>query len=275
MPNLHALQLISEPNPQVNLQQIETLLSQMDFCDQSVVVLPECFACFGSSDKAQLQIAESFGTGEIQQQLSQLAAKYRIWLVAGTLPIKADEPDKFSATCLVYNPQGEVVANYQKMHLFDVQVSDNTGTYLESRYTQPGEQICVVDLPFARMGVAVCYDIRFPGLFQAMGEVDLLVLPAAFTEKTGRAHWHALLAARAIENQCYVIAANQGGEHANGRQTFGHSSIFSPWGEQLVKFDYGMGIISSPFDQALLSRIRQQMPVRQHNLFRSSFVKSR
>lgn len=265
--------MVSEPNPEVNLMVVERLLATQSFAPDSLVVLPECFACFGASDQRQLEIAEQLDHGDIQCKLQQLSRQFGIWLVAGTLPILTDEADKFTASCLIFDPDGQRIAHYQKMHLFDVQIADNTGTYLESRFTRAGNEICVLDLPFAKVGVAVCYDIRFPGLFQAMGELDILVLPAAFTEKTGRAHWQALLAARAIENQCYVVAANQGGEHVNGRQTHGHSSIFSPWGEQMVKFGYGEGIISATFDPALIARIRQQMPIRDHNQFRSTLVK--
>lgn len=275
MAKLYALQMISSPDVEKNLQQLAKLLSKQIFEPDSLVVLPECVACFGGADKTQLQIAEPLGKGPIQDTFAQLAKKHQIYLVAGTIPIQSDNPNKFTASCLIYDPNGQRLAEYQKIHLFDVQVADNTGQYQESRYTKAGESICVLDLPFGRVGVAVCYDLRFAGLFQAMDDLDLLVLPSAFTEKTGKAHWYPLLAARAIEKQCYLVAANQGGEHANGRQTYGHSCIFSPWGEELVKFDYGSAIIGANLDPALLAKVKANMPVSQHNRFRSHFVESR
>lgn len=273
MAELVALQWVSRPEVDYNLAKIRQLLASAPPAPDSLVVLPECFACFGGGEQQQLAIAEPLGAGSIQHALADIARKFNIWLVAGSMPIKTAHINKFSATCLVFNSQGQQVADYQKIHLFDVEVGDNTGSYQESRFTQAGEKLVVLDCPLGRVGLAICYDLRFAGLFQAMcqqyGQIDILTLPAAFTEKTGRAHWHALLNARAIENQCFVVAANQGGEHANGRRTFGHSCILSPWGETLTQCTTGEAILATKPDMTQLKRIRQAMPVADQNRFRS------
>jgi predicted amidohydrolase len=273
--NLVAVQMCSTPDVDVNFAMLNEELKKLPENRPTLVVLPECFACFGASDKALLAIAETSGCGPIQQKLRELAKKYALWLVAGSIPLKTDNPDKFTASCLLIDDKGEIKHEYQKIHMFDVQVADNTGSYAESRSTQAGNQIVVADTPFGKLGLAVCYDLRFPGLFAQMSELsqlDVIALPAAFTYATGEAHWQALLAARAIENQCYVIAANQSGIHANKRHTFGHSCIISPWGETLVQISHQPGIVQSQLDNTLLADIRRKMPVNQHNKFRSRLV---
>jgi nitrilase len=273
--NLVAIQMCSTPIVADNFKVLEEQLKKLDTTRPSLVVLPECFACFGAGDQALLDIAETPGDGPIQHKLQTLALQYNVWLVAGSIPLTSKVEDKFTASCLLINELGEIVEEYQKIHLFDVQVEDNTGSYLESRHTLGGEHIVVVDTPFGTLGLAVCYDLRFSGLFQAMSQLkqlDVIALPAAFTYKTGQAHWHALLSARAIENQCYVVAANQCGEHANKRQTFGHSCIMSPWGETVVEIKTHVGLVQAPVDPISLAKIRQNMPVYQHNKFRSYLV---
>lgn len=272
MTKLVACQLVSGPEVDKNLDIVEEFLAQLSTEEQTLVVLPECFACFGAGDKFLLQVAEAKGDGPIQSRLQQMAKKYNVWLVAGTIPLKCDDAQKYTASTLIYDSQGILKAEYQKIHLFDVQVDDNTGRYLESKYTQAGDSLTVINTPFGRIGVAVCYDIRFAGMFDAMGQIDLLVLPSAFTEKTGSAHWHALLKARAIEKQCYLVAANQGGTHENGRQTYGHSCIISPWGANLSEIKKDAGMVSAELNLDKLENIRRTMPVQQHNKFRSYFV---
>ncbi|GAA6184444.1 MULTISPECIES: carbon-nitrogen hydrolase family protein [Alteromonadaceae] len=270
MANLVACQLVSSPDVSVNLQHVEQYIAQQQPGD--LIVLPECFACFGAGDAALLLIAEELGEGAIQEALSAMAKKYKVWLVAGTMPITTSKSGKYTATCLIFDDTGRRVDDYQKIHLFDVQVEDGTRNYLESKYTQAGDKLVVVDSPFGKIGVAVCYDIRFAAMFVAMGEIDVLVLPSAFTRATGRAHWEPLLKARAIEKQCYLVAANQGGIHANGRETYGHSCVISPWGEILSEIETGSGAVSAKFDPSEISRIRTNMPVQQHNQFRSYLV---
>ncbi|KXI30122.1 carbon-nitrogen hydrolase family protein [Paraglaciecola hydrolytica] len=284
MARLIALQMTSSPNVNDNLDFVEQQLKQLQVIESTLVVLPECFACFGGGDKTVLQIAEKRDEGPVQQRLSALAKTYNIWLAAGSFPLLCSpEPrghedgqeNKYTASCLLFDDQGILQAEYQKIHLFDVQVADNTGSYLESRSTQAGNKLVVIDSPFGKLGLAICYDIRFAGLFQAMSQLaqlDVLVLPAAFTQLTGSAHWQALLTARAIENQCYLVAANQTGVHANNRQTYGHSCIISPWGETLAELPTETGIIAATIDFNALSNIRTNMPVAQHNKFRSYLV---
>lgn len=273
MANIVAIQMTSMPDVAENFKQIRQALAGMQFDEPTLVVLPECFAWFGATDKSMLQQAETLGEGPIQSELQRLAREFNIWLVAGTIPIKVPDEARFTATSLVYDDNGERVADYQKIHLFDVEVADNTRSYQESRYTKAGEHVCVIpNTPFGRLGVAVCYDIRFPGLFMAMEQLDVLALPAAFTYKTGSAHWHPLLQARSIENQCYVVAANQSGTHVNGRETWGHTCIYSPWGELLMESLESPGIVYSQVNSSYLEQIRATMPVKQQNRFRSKLV---
>lgn len=276
-PKLIALQMVSVPDTEQNLNQVEALIKAVvpqKVQTPTLVVLPECFSFFGSKDSAQLDIAEIIGDGPIQTRLSAIAKQYGVWIVSGTMPTKIeDETTRFEASCLVFDDQGKRRAAYQKIHMFDVEVADNTGSYKESRTTKPGNKVVVIeDTPFGRLGLAVCYDLRFPSLFHAMGSIDVLVLPAAFTQKTGEAHWHPLLQARSIEKQCYVVAANQGGEHDNGRMTYGHSCIYSGWGELLTEIRQGPGCVSAQMDFEQLKQIRSNMPVTQHNRFRSELV---
>jgi predicted amidohydrolase len=274
-PNIVAIQMTSSPLVEDNLLFVEQQLKLLPTQRPCLVVLPECFACFGGGDKLILDIAEDLHQGPIQYKLRQLAKQYDIWLVAGSLPILCPSANKFTASCLLINDQGEIVEEYQKIHLFDVQVADNTGTYLESRCTQAGNKLIVTQTPFGNLGLAVCYDIRFAGMFAAMNQIaqlDVLALPAAFTQQTGKAHWHSLLTARAVENQCYIVAANQTGKHMNKRQTYGHSCIISPWGEKLVELLHDTGMIHAKIDHQLLADVRTKMPVYQHNKFRSHLV---
>ncbi|MEP0174271.1 MAG: carbon-nitrogen hydrolase family protein [Paraglaciecola sp.] len=275
MSNLVAIQMTSSDTVEENLQFVEQQLQILQAEQPYLVVLPECFACFGGKEHQLLDIAEDLGQGPIQSKLKDLAKQYNVWLVAGSMPITCNLKEKYTASCLLINSEGERVEEYQKIHLFDVQVADNTGSYFESRNTQAGNKLVVVDTPFGTLGLAICYDIRFAAMFQAMAEIhklDILTLPAAFTQKTGSAHWDALLTARAIENQCYLVAANQTGEHRNKRQTYGHSCIISPWGEKLAEIPTETGLIQSPIDHNLLTEIRNNMPVYQHNKFRSHLV---
>ena len=273
MAELVALQMVSVPDVDSNLTFVEQQLQNLKPTEPTLVLLPECFACFGASDRDIAAVSEVRGDGPIQSALSRLASQYGVWLAGGSIPIRSIEEGRYTASCLLYNDKGELQAEYQKIHLFDVNVGDNTGRYLESRYTDPGDQVVVVDdTPFGRIGLSICYDVRFAGLYQAMGEVDIILVPAAFTEKTGRAHWHSLLRARAIENQCYLLAANQGGVHANGRETYGHSCLISPWGDILTEIPSAEGVIRATMEPSLIAKVRASMPVHQHNKFRSELV---
>jgi len=270
MVKLSAIQLNSKPDVEHNIQaiakQLENLI-QPEIIEEVVhiVVLPECCLFFGDNDQAQLSLAQQAkNTNRLQLALSQLAKKYNVTLVGGTIPILADSGDKFTNSSCVYNPCGELISLYDKIHLFDVNVADNEKTYRESRYTQAGSKACIAKTPWANIGLSVCFDLRFPALYQKLSKLgaDIITVPSAFTRVTGKAHWQTLLQARAIENQVYVIAAGQEGIHANGRETWGHSMIISPWGEILACLEQGEGIISSDFLPLEIQRIRTSMPLK-------------
>lgn len=268
---LSAIQLTSGPEPAANLATVEHYLQQLPRAQQHLVLLPECFAVFGGGDKLQLTHQAAIGAGDIQQACRQLAVKFGVYLVAGSQPTTTTNPERFAASCLVYSPAGELLADYQKLHLFDVNVADSTGSYRESATTMPGEKISLCQLPDLKLGLSICYDVRFPGLMQALAAqgMQVLTVPSAFTRPTGAAHWHTLLKARAIENQCFVLAANQSGVHANGRETYGHSLIIDPWGEVLADAGTGPGWVSALVDINQCQQLGQKMPVHQHNRFNS------
>lgn len=272
MVNVVALQMTSTPDVDENIAWVEAAMEAGNIAKNSLVVLPECFACFGTKEGVLLSIAEPKNDGKIQQALSALAKQYRCYIVSGTFPLATDDPKKFFAACFLYGPNGDVLADYRKIHLFDVSVEDATGSYKESACTQPGNAVVTVETPIGTIGLAVCYDVRFPGLFTAMGDIDILVLPAAFTQKTGEAHWHTLVTARAIEKQCFVVAANQTGCHKNGRETYGHSIIVAPWGNILAEKPNTVGVLAANIDIAQRQKLKANMPVAEHNRFRSHLV---
>lgn len=265
-----ALQMVSGGSLLDNLKQAETLLTQAAAEGAELAVLPETFALFAASQQQALGEQEAFGEAVITQFLSDQAKKHQLWIVGGTIPI-ADKrgESKSYAACLVFNAQGELCARYNKMHLFDVDVGDEQGSYRESDTFVAGSEVVVVDTPVGRLGLSVCYDLRFPELYRALFAqgVDLIAVPSAFTLKTGKAHWLPLLQARAIENQCYVIGANQGGKHSEKRTTSGDSVIINAWGEVLVHREKGPGCIVADLDLDELDVIRRSMPVQQHQRF--------
>lgn len=273
MVKLSAIQLNSTPDVEQNIQAITkqlvklTQTSNNDLIEH-IVVLPECCLFFGANDQAQLSLAQqsksdSKGNNALQLALSQLAKQFNVTLIGGTIPIITEGGDKFTNTSCAFSSRGELITRYDKMHLFDVNVADNAKTYCESRYTQAGNEVCIAKTPFAKIGLSVCFDVRFPLLYQKLSELgaDIITVPSAFTRVTGKAHWQTLLQARAIENQVYIIAAGQEGVHANGRETWGHSMIISPWGEILACLEQGEGIITSDFIPSEIQRIRTSMPL--------------
>lgn len=272
---LVALQWTACAEPAVNLAQIRALLATLPPTQQpQLVALPEGALCFAGPEGANLALMEPLGKGEWQQQLAALATEFNIYLLCGTFPTATADPNRFAASSLLYAPTGQLLTSYQKIHLFDAAIQDNTGRYLESAQTKAGEKAVVIELPGLKLGMAICYDVRFAGLFQcyAAAGCQLLTLPSAFTTVTGAAHWHTLLRARAIECQSYLLAPAQTGTHANGRQTYGHSLIIDPWGQVLADAGTAPGIIYADVDLAELVRLRQQMPIRQHNRFKSEFL---
>lgn len=269
-PRIAAIQMASGPNIAANLLETERLIAEAVVAGAKLVILPENFAFMGKQECDMLAVAESYGHGPLQQFVSQLAARHDIWLVAGTIPIKAEAKDRVRAACLVYDANGSVVARYDKLHLFDVHLIDVNEKYMESAAIEPGNAVVVIDSPFGRLGLAVCYDLRFPELFRAMLDqgMEILALPASFTAITGKAHWEILVRTRAIENLAYVIAAAQGGYHISGRETYGHSMIVSPWGTILAELPRGNGVITSQFDPDCQTTMRRNFPALQHRRLR-------
>lgn len=262
---LIVLQLNSQPDWTLNRAAIGQLLASLPAARPALVLLPENFACLGSRDAYQA-LAEPLGDGPIQQQLAAWSREHDLWLVAGSLPTRLAGEPRLHTTTLLYDPQGKLRAHYHKIHLFDVDVADSHGRYRESESFAPGEQAVVVETPFGGVGLSICYDVRFPELYRRLRAqgADILLVPAAFTAVTGAAHWQPLLQARAIENQCYVLAANQCGTHAGGRQTWGHSMIIDPWGEVRACQPETPGWQAIPLQPELLTRVRSTMPVLQH-----------
>ncbi|MDD4914824.1 MAG: carbon-nitrogen hydrolase family protein [Methylococcales bacterium] len=264
-----AIQMASGPQVSANLLEAEKLIAEAATAGARLVALPENFALMGMNEFDKLKACEQEGRGPIQDFLAQTAKKYNVWIVGGTMPLAANAEGKVRAACLVYDAQGQRVARYDKIHLFDVSLPDNSEEYRESDSVEPGDAACVLDTPFGRLGIAVCYDLRFPEFFRAMNkqQLDIIVIPSAFTAKTGAAHWEVLLRARAIENLCYVIAPNQGGFHKNGRQTYGHSMIVDPWGVVLDCYKTGAGFVCGNIDKTRLEKTRVSFPVLQHRRF--------
>jgi predicted amidohydrolase len=256
------VQMASSPNIGANLLEAERLIGEAVSQHAHLVVLPENFALMGQSERDKVAVRETPGSGAIQTFLAEQAAHHGIWLVGGTIPLVAEADDKVRATCLVFDDTGRQVARYDKIHLFDVALVDSGEQYTESETIEPGNEVVVIDSPFGRMGIAVCYDLRFPELFRQQLEagLEIIVLPSAFTAITGRAHWEVLVRARAIENLCYVIAPDQGGYHLNGRETFGHSMIVDPWGTVLNSLARGPGVVCADVDLGRLQSARRNFP---------------
>ncbi len=263
-----ALQMATGPQVQANLMEAGRLIKDAAERGAKLVVLPENFPIMGVLETDKLKVAENVGEGPIQNFLSQQAKKYKVWIVAGTIPLRSLDPARVYAASILYNDSGEVVARYDKIHLFDVTLSENHEVYTESDTIAPGHQVVVVDTPFGRLGMSVCYDLRFPELYRALSEkgAQILVIPAAFTEVTGKAHWEVLLRARAIENLCYVVAAGQGGYHVNGRTTYGHSMIVDHWGRVRSVLARGAGVVMAEVDLAALEQTRKTFPVLSHRI---------
>ncbi|HEX5394558.1 MAG TPA: carbon-nitrogen hydrolase family protein [Rhodocyclaceae bacterium] len=257
-----AIQMISGPEVGPNLVMAESLLEEAAGEGAKLAVLPEYFPLIGASDADRLRAREAEGSGPIQEFLSATAKRLGLWLVAGSIPLQANDPSKLRNSTLVFDAEGNRVARYDKIHLFGFRKGDEF--YDESATIEPGDKPVALDTPAGRLGLGICYDLRFPELFRSLGHVDLLALPAAFTETTGRAHWELLLRARAVENQCYVIASAQGGQHPNGRMTHGNSMIIDPWGVVLARMDKGEGVVLAEIDPARIAEVRASLPALQH-----------
>lgn len=262
-----AVQMISAPEVAPNLAAAARLIAQAAERGAQLVALPEYFPIIGGSDADRLAVRETDGAGPLQDFLAAQALRHGIWLVGGSIPLAAQASDKLRNSCLVYDPQGRRVARYDKIHLFGFRKGEEF--YDESETIEAGPVAPVAfDALGLRVGLGICYDLRFPELFRAMAQlpnpVDLIVLPAAFTDTTGRAHWELLLRARAVENQCYVLAAAQGGLHPTGRMTHGNSMSVDPWGEVVARLDQGEGVLVAELDRARIAEVRSSLPALRH-----------
>ena len=254
--------MISTPSVGENLATARRLVAQAAGDGATLVVLPEYWAIMGLHENDKLAHAEQPGSGIIQDGMAQMAREHGIWLIGGTLPLASLEAGKVLNTTLVYDPQGQPAGRYDKIHLFGFTRGEES--YNESRTIVAGAQVRSIDTPIGKVGLSICYDLRFPELYRALGDCALIVVPAAFTHTTGRAHWEVLLRARAIENQCYVLASAQGGVHPNGRRTWGHSMLIDPWGEVKAVLDEGEGVVSGQIDPVFLAGVRESLPALAH-----------
>ena len=257
-----AVQMASGTNVAGNLSEASRLIERAADMGARLVALPEYFPIMGLNEMDKVAVREEPGSGMIQDFLREMALQHKIWLVGGSMPLAASVPEKVLNTCLVFDSSGEQVARYDKIHLFNLNLGNER--YLEARTIEPGNAVVVIDSPFGRIGLAICYDLRFPELFRAMKGVDIIVLPAAFTETTGRMHWEPLVRARAIENLAYVIAAAQGGYHVSGRETHGHSMIVDPWGRVLDRLNRGSGVVIAEVNPTYQASLRASLPALSH-----------
>jgi predicted amidohydrolase len=257
-----AVQMVSTPDPAKNCEVAARLVREAAAAGAQLVLLPEYWAVLGGDEQDKVEIAEPAGDGPLQNFLANLGRECGIWLLGGTLPLKSHQSGKVLNSLMAYAPDGTLASRYDKIHLFGFKRGEES--YDESRTIVPGSEVAVLETPFARVGLSICYDLRFPELYRAMGQCDLIVMPAAFTATTGRAHWEVLLRARAIENQCYVLAAAQGGLHPNGRRTWGHSMLVDPWGAICTQLAEGEGLVAGEIDLDSMMGIRASLPALQH-----------
>ena len=263
-----AIQMASGPSVAANLSEAERLVGMAADQGAKLVVLPEFFAIMGNKQGDMVAVREAEGKGPMQKFLGAMAKKHKIWVIGGSVPLEASVPSKVRNSCLVYDDKGKMVARYDKIHLFGLDLGNEK--YREDKTIEPGDQVVVVDTPFGRVGLSVCYDLRFPELYRAMGDVDLIVVPSAFTETTGKAHWEILVRARAIENLAYVVAAAQGGYHLSGRETHGNSMIVDPWGVILDRLPRGSGVVIANVNPAYQASLRKSLPALTHRTLKSS-----
>jgi nitrilase len=258
------VQMASGPNVSANLNEARRLIAMAAAQGARLVALPEYFAIMGLHETDKVRVRETEGKGPIQQFLADTAREHKVWIVGGSVPLAADDPKKVRNSCLVYDDKGRQVARYDKIHLFGFDMGEEH--YSEERTIEPGRTVQMVDAPFGRIGLSICYDLRFPELYRAMKEADIIVVPSAFTETTGKAHWETLIRARAIENLAYVLAPAQGGYHVNGRETHGDSMIVDPWGVVLDRLPRGSGVVSAGINPEYLKRLRKSLPALKHRV---------
>jgi nitrilase len=257
-----AVQMASGPNVDANLKEAKRLIEMAAAAGARLVALPEYFPIMGMDERDKVKVREEEGSGPIQEFLSETARRLGIWIFGGSVPLVASVPDKVRNSTLVYDDQGKRVARYDKIHLFGFEMGAES--YSEQRTIEPGKDVVVVDTPFARIGLSICYDLRFPELYRSMKGVDLILVPSAFTETTGKAHWEILLRARAIENLAYVLAPAQGGYHVNGRETHGDTMLVDPWGVVIDRLPRGSGIVVGDLERAHIGKLRESLPALAH-----------
>jgi predicted amidohydrolase len=257
-----AIQMASGPNVEGNLHEAGRLVAMAAQQGAKLVALPEYFAIMGMKDRDKVAVREVGGAGPIQQFLSDTAKKHKIWLVGGSVPLVASVPGKVRNSCLLYDDNGKLVARYDKIHLFGLDLGNEH--FHEETTIEAGSEVVVVDSPFGRLGLSVCYDLRFPELYRAMKGVDIILVPSAFTETTGKAHWETLIRARAIENLAYVLAPAQGGYHVSGRETHGNSMIVDPWGVILDRLPRGSGVVIAGVNPLYQESLRKSLPALTH-----------
>ena len=270
MSQVAAIQMTSGPEVAGNLEQARPLLEEAAARGAQLAVLPENFAFLGLRDADKREVAEHDGDGPIQDFLAATAQRLKMWLVGGTIPLRGSADGRVAAASVVYDAEGRRVARYDKIHLFDVDIPGRAESYRESAHVAPGTQAVVIDTPVGRVGLSVCYDVRFPELFRRLSAAgaQILTVPSAFTSPTGRAHWETLLCARAIENLCYVIAPAQSGFHPNGRETYGDSMIVDFWGRVLQRLPRGRGIVIAELDTQRQAETRRNFPALRHRVLK-------
>ncbi|MES2500119.1 MAG: carbon-nitrogen hydrolase family protein [Pseudomonadota bacterium] len=261
------IQMASSPNVGANLIEAERLIALAVGQGAKIVVLPEYFCIMGIKETDKVAVREKLGDGPIQRFLAKMAKEHKIWLIGGTVPLVSDFVNKVRNSCLVFNDKGVQVARYDKIHLFGLDLG--TEHYHEENTIEPGDSVVVVETPYGKIGLSVCYDLRFPELYRAMGEVDMIVIPSAFTETTGKAHWESLIRARAIENLCYVIAPAQGGYHVSGRETHGNSMIVDPWGVIQDRLPRGSGVVIANVNRDYQTSLRNSLPALKHRTIKA------
>ena len=257
-----AIQMASGPCVVANLNEAERLIEIAANQGAKLVVLPEYFAIMGLKETDKVGVREEEGKGPIQSFLAKTAKKHKIWLIGGSVPMVSNFPNKVRNSCLVYDDKGQLAARYDKIHLFGLDLGNEH--YHEEKTIESGDAVKVVNTPFGRIGLSICYDLRFPELYRAMKDVNIIVVPAAFTDTTGRAHWETLIRARAIENLSYVIASAQGGYHLSGRETHGNSMIVDPWGVILDRLPRGSGVVISTINPQYQASLRNSLPALKH-----------
>ncbi len=261
------IQMASSPHVSSNLIEAERLIAIAANQGAKIVVLPEYFCIMGAKENDKVLAREKPNDGPIQRFLSRMAREHKIWLIGGTVPLVSNYPNKIRNSCLVYNDKGEQVARYDKIHLFGLDLG--TEHYHEENTIESGDTVVTVNTPYGKIGLSICYDLRFPELYRAMGEVDMIVVPSAFTETTGKAHWESLIRARAIENLCYVIAPAQGGYHLSGRETHGNSMIVDPWGVILDRLPRGSGVVIASMNRDYQASLRKSLPALKHKTIKA------